>query len=273
MSNLLKKNLDSQIAAFGFPVIQKDYEGATIAPTDEEDLIPETQTNSEELYRRKLLDIERRTQEIERDAYSQGFAQGEKDGFDYGQKSIQVVKSQLERIAQNMEALPVKILQDYRDWLIRTSIGMARQIVNREVQTSPEIVADTVKALIEHAEEHNTLTVYLNPNDLEIVGKRAGVSLGADGKHFTLKADSELERGGCRVESAVQLFDASLVSIFENLEKKFLDGAAQQGSQTAKGGARRGKKQIGPAPSDLSSPSAASQSETGETDGEQHCAQ
>ncbi len=103
------------------------------------------QMNPEELYRRKLLEIERRTQEIERDAYSQGFAQGEKDGFDYGQKSVQVVKSQLERIAQNMEALPAKILQDYRDWLIRTSIGIARQIVNREVQTSPEIVADIGK--------------------------------------------------------------------------------------------------------------------------------
>ncbi len=73
--------------------------------------IPEPEMNSEELYRRKLLELERRTQEIERDAYSQGFAQGEKDGFDYGQKSVQVIKSQLERIAQNMEALPAKILR------------------------------------------------------------------------------------------------------------------------------------------------------------------
>ena len=206
----------------------------------EEEQVPEPQINSEELYRRKLLELERRTQEIERDAYSQGFAQGEKDGFDYGQKSVQVVKSQLERIAQNMEALPAKILQDYRDWLIRTSIGIARQIVNREIRTSPEIVADTVTALIEEAEEHGALTVYLNPNDLEIVEKRAELTLGANGKHFALKADRDLERGGCRIESEVQLLDASIANLFENLEKKLLGGATLQNATGETGGEQLG---------------------------------
>ena len=238
MSNLLKKNLDSEIAAFGFPVIQEDNDAATNltdtftdADTDvnsdadgeseQQPSVPEIDT--EELYRRKLLEIERRTQEIERDAYNQGFTQGEKDGYDYGQKSVQVVRSQLERVVQNMEALPEKVLQDYRDWLIRTSIRIARQIVNREVQLSPEIVADAVRTLMEEAEESSIFTVYLNPNDLEIVEKRGGLTPGSNGKHLTLKADKDLERGGCRVESAIQLLDASLTGLFENLEKKLLE--------------------------------------------------
>ncbi len=230
MSNLLKKNLEPLIAAFGFPLIQQEYSGgaATLPPVREEEQVPEPQVNSEELYRRKFLELERGTQQIERDAYSLGFAQGEKDGFDYGQKSVQVVKSQLERIAQNLEALPAKILKDYRDWLIRTSIRIARQIVNREIRTCPEIVADTVSALIEEAEEHSTLSVYLNPNDLEIVEKRAELTLGANGKHFVLKADRDLERGGCRIESAVQVLDASIATLFENLGKKLLGGATSQ---------------------------------------------
>ena len=242
MSNLLKKNLEPEIAAFGFPLIQDDHIGrATLASADPEgEQVTETQMNSEELYRRKLLTVERRTQEIERDAYSQGFAQGEKDGFDYGQKSVQVVKSQLERITQNMEALPAKIFQDYRTWLIRTSIGIARQLVNREILASPDIVADTVSALIEEAEEQGVLTVYLNPNDLEIVEKRADLSLGANGKHIALKADRELERGGCRIESAVQLLDASIAILFENLEKKVLAAATSQNATGEAGGNQLG---------------------------------
>jgi len=238
LSNLLKKNLEPEIAAFGFPLIQDDLSGRpTLAFADPEgEQVTETQMNSEELYRRKLLTVERRTQEIERDAYSQGFAQGEKDGYDYGQKSVQVIKSQLERIAQNMEALPAKILQDYRDWLVQTSIRIARQIVNREILTCPEIVADTVSALIEEAEEHGTLTVYLNPHDLEIVEKRAELTLGANGKHFVLKADRDLERGGCRIESAVQVLDASIATLFENLEKKLLGAAASQDATSETGG-------------------------------------
>ncbi len=95
-----------------------------------------------------------------------------------------------------------------------TSCG---QLVNREILTSPDIVADTVTTLLEEAEEHGVLTVYLNPNDLEIVEKRADLTLGANGKHISLKADKDLERGGCRIESAVQLLDASIAILFENL--------------------------------------------------------
>jgi flagellar assembly protein FliH len=134
-----------------------------------------------------------------------------------------------------MEALPARILKDYRDWLIRASIGIARQIVNREIRTSPEIVADTVSALIEDAEEHGTLTIYLNPNDLEIVEKKAELIL-AKGKLFALKADRHLERGGCRIESEVQLLDASIPTVFENLEKKLLGGPSSQNPTDETGG-------------------------------------
>ncbi len=228
MSNLLKKNLEPDIAAFGFPVIENGHGDSTIAIVQEIERSPEPEKDSEQLYRTKLLELERRNQEIEKEAYGKGFSQGEKDGFEYGQKAVQVIKSQLERIAENMEALPTKVFQDYRDWLIQTSIRIARQIVKREVQVSPEIVADTVKTLLEEAEEHSTLTVYLNPNDLELIEKRAETALLANRKRFALKVDRHLERGGCRVESSLQLLDATMATQFENLEKYLLgDGALQ----------------------------------------------
>ena len=140
----------------------------------------EPEISSEQLFRTKLLELERQTQEIEKEAYGKGFAQGEKDGFEYGQKAAQVIKTQLERIAGHMEALPAKVLQDYREWLIRASIKIAGQIIKREVQTSPEILADTVKTLLDEAEGHSSLTVYLNPNDLELLEKRADLTLSAN---------------------------------------------------------------------------------------------
>ncbi len=222
MSNLLKKDMESGIATFGFPAIERDSGESTVFAKPEE-RPREPEINSEEIYRRKLLEVERRTQEIERDAYSQGFAQGKRNGIEYGQKSVQVARSQLERIVHSMEALPGKILQDYRDWLIRTSTRIARQIVNREIQTSPEIVAGTVKSLLEEADEHGTLAVYLHPKDMEIVAKRGGIIGGTSSKQLALKADKGLERGDCRIESAIQQFDASIAVLFENVEKKMMD--------------------------------------------------
>ncbi len=237
MSSLLKKNMEPDIAAFGFPIIENGHSDAKIALVEENESSPEPEPepemDSEQLYRTKLLELERRNHEIEKEAYGKGFSQGERDGFEYGQKAVQVLKSQIERVVENMEALPSKVLQDYRDWLIQTSIGIARQIVKREVQTSPEIVADTVKALLEEAEEHSSLAVYLNPNDLDLIEKKAEMALLANRKRFALKVDKDLERGGCRVESSLQLLDATIASQFENLEKHLLGGGA---SQNAAGG-------------------------------------
>ncbi|MHC1726137.1 MAG: FliH/SctL family protein [Syntrophobacteraceae bacterium] len=227
MSSLLKKCLEPEVADFGFPMIEN---GRIVtgeerhAPPDEEGQMLPPEINHEELFRQKLLELERRTQEIEKEAYGKGFAQGEKDGFEYGQKAVQVVKSQLERLAGSMDALPGKVLQDYRSWLIQSSLKIAKHIVKREVRISPEIVAGTVNALLQEADEHTTLTVYVSPQDMEFMEKRAELTLAANRKHFTLKADKELERGSCRVESAVQLIDASIESQFENLEKHLLGG-------------------------------------------------
>ena len=70
--------------------------------------------------------------------------------------------------------------------------------------------------------------------------KRADLTLGANGKHFALKADKDLERGGCRIESAVQLLDASIAILFENLEKKLLGGATSQNATGETGGDQLG---------------------------------
>ncbi len=229
LSSVIKNNSD-RVAAFGFPVISKRSVEATpdpvpTAPVPEQPA-PEPEIAAEEMYRRKLLELERKTQEIERDAYSKGFAQGEKDGVDYGQKSVQVVSAQLERIVRNLETLPARVLKDYREWLIGASLGIARQIVRREIRTTPEIVADLTGELLEEIEQHGALTVYLNPGDLEIVEKKAGLAPQTEGKNFALRSDAKLERGGCRVESAIQLIDASIETMFEKLEKELLEPKA-----------------------------------------------
>jgi flagellar assembly protein FliH len=230
LSNLLK-NSPELVTTFGFPAISRgdETQASVAAPeANPSESAQQVEADLAELYRRKLLEIERRSQEIERDAYSKGFEQGEKDGLDYGQKSIQVLSSQIERIAEKLETLPEKVLQDYRDWLLRASIGIARQIVGREIQMSPDIVTDLVRELLEEAQQHSTLTVYLNPSDLEIVQNKVALTPQALGKHFVLKTDRQLERGGCRIESSIQLFDGSIAARFENLEKELLDGSRRR---------------------------------------------
>ncbi|MCE5334087.1 MAG: hypothetical protein LLG06_05815 [Desulfobacteraceae bacterium] len=222
MSSLLKKDRDSEvITVFGFPSIDSPGDKpaeAALSPEPE----PEPEPDLEEIYRKKLLELERSAQEIEKEAYAKGFAQGEKDGFEYGHKGVQVVKTQLERIAENLDSLPEQVFGKYREWLIETSFKLARHIVKQELQMNPRIIEETVAALIEEAGEETGMTVYLNPGDYEFLEKRANLSLTEGSKRLTIKPDSSLERGGCFLESDVKLLDASIETQFENLRKLLL---------------------------------------------------
>ncbi len=87
---------------------------------------------------------------------------------------------------------------------------------------SPEILADIAKSLLNEAEESGILTVYFNPQDMEFMEKRADLDLSSTGKRFVIKSDPGLGRGGCKVESTVQVLDASIESQFANLENYLL---------------------------------------------------
>ncbi len=223
MSNLLKKQTESGVIPFGFPVMDAPNEPGDPGADSDAGTDNGPAADPEAAYRKKLLELERRSQEIERESYAKGFAQGEKDGLEYGQKTVQVVKTQLERIAENLENFPTRLCLEYRSWFISTCLKVARRVVRRELSVSPDIVADIAGALLDEAAEHSSLTAYLNPLDIEFMEKRAELVLDGRSKRFSIKADSNLERGGCRIESEIQLMDASIESQFEALEE-YLQG-------------------------------------------------
>jgi flagellar assembly protein FliH len=242
LSNLLKKEDDMGVILFGFPEIEQQGKQKPIPIPVHDEIVEseieepapvEPEIDMEEVFRKRLLELERQGQEIEKEAYAKGFAQGEKDGLEYGQKSVQVVKVQLEGIARNLESLPGKICLDYRNWLVQTSLRLARKIVQRELRITPEIVADTVSDLLAEAEDSSSITVYLNPQDLEFMERRADLDLNANAKHLLIKTDRTLERGGCKLESEVQLLDASIETQFKNLDKFLLSQMHTAGPPSA----------------------------------------
>lgn len=231
MSNLLKKMARTGAAPFGFPLMDGEGAGGAggFAPGRNAGGAPAgtCPESAEDTYRKRLLELERQGQEIEREAYVRGFAQGEKDGLEYGKKSVEAIRAQLARVLENLESLSGGIFRDYRGWLVGAGLKIARHIVRRELRISPEIVAETVREVLEEAEAESGLTVYMHPHDIEFLEKRAELVVSEAGKRLAMKPDATLERGGCRVESDTQLLDASLESRFAALEK-YLDGETER---------------------------------------------
>lgn len=86
MSNLLKKNLEPDIAAFGFPVIENGHGDTKLPLVDENESIPEPEKNSEQLYRIKLLELDAETRRLKKKLTAKDFRRAKRTVLNTGKK-------------------------------------------------------------------------------------------------------------------------------------------------------------------------------------------
>lgn len=238
MSKIIKDPEETPFTTYDFRILQRERPTASISGFSAEDGffsrsgIADGEFDAgllddvEAAVQNRLLELERRAQEIEEEAYAKGYAQGEKDGFEVGRKSMLIVKDRIERLLAGLEGLPQKVFNDYREWLLSSSFAIARKIVGKELSTRPEALVPLIDTLLDEAEAHQTLTLSLNPNDLKFLEKHMDLKQRSrEARHpFSLRTDSSLERGGCRIESDIQLIDATLETRFSLLEQTLRNG-------------------------------------------------
>lgn len=186
----------------------------------------------EEQVRRQLQEVERRAQEIEKKAYEEGYAQGQRDGFDYGLKSASIVKDQLEKLLAEIQGLPSAIYRDYRSWFVETSLAVARKVIDMELRTNPEILLRTMENILNQAETGQNMVLWVSPKDFELLRKYTNYETWRkeSSYDFSVKAGSDLKPGNCRLESDIQLIEAGIDAQFEIIRESFAENAPTDGS-------------------------------------------
>jgi len=170
--------------------------------------------------RQKLQEADRKAQEIEKTAYEKGYAQGQKDGFEYGLKSASIVKEQLENLLRGLSALPHEIHRDHRDWFVSASLAVARKIIAREISMDTEILMGMMDSLLQEAQADQNMVIRVNPKDLELLKNHLEFEkwLANNGESFSVKTDPSLRAGSCLLESDIQLIDGSVETQLEMIQ-------------------------------------------------------
>lgn len=173
----------------------------------------------------RLLELDRRAQEVEREAHNKGFESGRDEGTRQGLEEVRSAAEQLAAVCAEMGELRKKLLRDYRDWLITSSLEIAKQIIQRELKLQPEALLKIIEDVLDQAEDQHALTFHLHPEDLKRLQQHTDLNrLSAGGKAVEFRADSGLSRGGCRLESEVQRFDCSLEARLALVETEMVKG-------------------------------------------------
>lgn len=168
-------------------------------------------------------------EQIRAEAYNEGFATGERDGFHSGQlKAQQEAKARLDERLAELEAVMAQLMEPIRqqddqieDMLLSLVESMVRQVIQRELQTDSSqilsVLRGALKVLPMGAEN---IRIYLNPADFEAVKSLRE----RHEESWRLLEDDQLLPGGCRVEAEHSQVDASretrLQQIIEQLHER-----------------------------------------------------
>lgn len=168
-------------------------------------------------------------EQIRAEAYNEGFATGERDGFHSGQlKAQQEAKTRLEARLGELEGLMSQLFEPLQqqddqieDMLLELLENMVRQVIQRELQTDSSQIAQVLRGALKALPMGaDNIRIYLNPADFEAV------------KHirerheesWRLLEDDQLLPGGCRVETEHSQVDATretrLQQIIEQLHEQ-----------------------------------------------------
>lgn len=204
------------------PPAPADIEEPVPAPAPEPEPEPETPAPPPEP-RIKLPtaeDIER----IHEEAHKEGYAAGYEEATARGR----VEALQLHTLVEGMSNAMTQLDQDVAEEIVALSIEVARQMVIQNLRNHPALVVDVVREALHHLPQGHAM-IHLNPDDANLVREYLGEQL-AHNEH-RLVEDDAISRGGCRVEAAGSVVDATVQTrwrrIMENLSRDDTDWEAQ----------------------------------------------
>ncbi|VXC32892.1 Flagellar assembly protein FliH [Pseudomonas sp. 8Z] len=199
-----------------------------------EEAAAEESTQSEEV---PLEDVKPLTldelEAIRQDAYNEGFATGEKDGFHAGQiKAKQEGDAALAVKVTSLETLMRQLLdpiaeqdQQLEVALVNLVSHMVREVVQRELSTDSsqvrQVLREALKLLPMGAE---SVRIHVNPQDFQTIKALRE----RHEESWKILEDESLLPGGCRIESEHSLIDASIETrLAQSLKQLFEQQHAQ----------------------------------------------
>lgn len=176
-------------------------------------------------------------EKMQQQAYDEAFAQGKKEGFDEGFKegspkgfekgfsegkvegekkgyedNLHLIQKETAAFVSLLESLnqPFKDLdEEVEKELVSLAIGMASQIVRREIKIDPgqivAVIREAVNALPVASQE---LTIQMHPDDAELV--KRSLALDNATSLWNIIEDPLVTRGGCKVKTETSNIDATI---------------------------------------------------------------
>jgi flagellar assembly protein FliH len=145
--------------------------------------------------------------ELEREAFTKGYAQGERAGAEAAAHRGEAALRRLAQTLDELAGLRGELLQKTERQVVELAMAIAGRVLRRELSIDRELLIAMAHVALERLGENTSATIRLNPEDYAAIGAQAHVS-----EHDVVRvvADPLVSPGGCLVQSDFGLIDAGI---------------------------------------------------------------
>ena len=162
---------------------------------------------------------------IEQDAYEKGFVQGEKDGFELGERKANKVIENIEKLFDEMSTLKQEVLKQHEKEILDLTFAIAEKIVHRVTRFNEGGVKEAVFNALSLAIEKSKIVLNVNPEDYDYIEELRPdlCKKYKELKSIIVGSDPSITRGGCLLETPYGDIDARIETQLEKIYQCLTD--------------------------------------------------
>jgi flagellar biosynthesis/type III secretory pathway protein FliH len=161
--------------------------------------------------------------EVRTNAFQEGFAEGEKAGFEAGTKRVEPLIASFNQGLEQLKNIRQEMHQAIEKEVVQLALSIAKKIVCHEVKTNAETVVCVAREALGRVENPGKIKIKLNPTDLQFIqdtkSQLSHLLQNVDGIRF--EAEDSIQSGGCVIETEMGDIDARIEKQFQAIEESF----------------------------------------------------
>lgn len=165
------------------------------------------QPESQELHAPTAQQLEALRVSAQEEGFKAGYAEGMAQGRSASESENRLAAEQLQNIVNAFSLAVKKLPETVGPSLADLAAQIAQRIVNHELTVRPETINDLVQELMSEAQGH-PVRLFLHPEDAGLV--RSSSAENALGANAVIVESTQIERGGCRLETPLMSIDNTL---------------------------------------------------------------
>lgn len=156
-----------------------------------------------------------------REGYENGHREGETEGKLLSQEKMDVEVAHFVALNQKYAEQLSHAHKEVSQELLDLSLSLAQAMVATKIELEPNTILAIVQEAIDLLPSvHQPAKIHLHPLDAAIVKQKMAEE--ANGAAWRVVSDQDIERGGCKLDTAHNQVDATMAMRWKTLSKAFL---------------------------------------------------